>query len=246
MAAEPRLGARRTRPALLAAVVAEVGVMSGLGIRGPVSLLVERLAGRGVRVTEATLRSGDCRMAIDPVWDRRLPSVRRFGPTGGHDMRPVEELVEHVIDLRCRIGRVRADTRGAAFDRGAGAGRDVRSLAACAKHEGDVRRRAALIVALLPDMAKQGVFPDFNAVSNAMGNAGEPLSARTLRRNDVYSGLVLAAQARERPTKPVDHERASLLRKSAEELGALVFALIAELAAADAEFISGLALDIAA
>lgn len=48
---------------------------------------------RGVPVTEATLRAGDYRARIERLWVRRKASVRSFGPTGGHDLYPVPELV---------------------------------------------------------------------------------------------------------------------------------------------------------
>ncbi|WP_380782605.1 hypothetical protein [Sphingomonas sp. R86520] len=227
---------RRTDPAILEAVVAEVQRMVDGGARGPASLLARRLAERGVKVAVSTLRAGDCRPHLERVWDRRLRSVRSFGPTDGHDMRPVDELVDHVIDLKCRIGRVEADLEGRPYDRNDDVERDVRSLAACRKHDDHKRDTAARIEALIPRMAAAGTVPTFDSVSEALGEAGHPLSARRIRSRDEYSRPILRFHGVEPPMKPFDPERDRLSRLSAEELGAMVRALLAELREKEARF----------
>lgn len=225
-----RFGPRRTRAALLTAVVAEVELMRVERVKGPASLLIERLAIRGVRVTAATLRAGDCREHLEKVWSRRPASVSRFGPTGGHDLRKVDELVEHVIDLENRIGRVRADIAGDIFDRQIGNERDTRSLAACGRHDRDVERRVEVLTKVLRKMAAAGVVPDYDTVSDAMTEAGEPLTPRTIRRNEAYWRPLFAFNGHEPPKRLADPRRAKLRRKRAEELGAMVYRLIEELA----------------
>lgn len=227
---------RRTDPATLAAVAEEVERMVDEGMHGPASLLARRLSGRGVVVAESTLRAGDCRAHLERVWDRRLPSVRSFGPTGGHDLRPVEELVDHVIDLKCRIGRVSADLEGRPYDRSADVERDPRSLARCEAHDGKVRETAARIEALIPVMAAAGVVPTLATVSEALAKAGHALSERRIRSRDAYSRPILSFHGVAPPMKPFDPERDRLSRMSAERLGASVFALLADLRAKEAEF----------
>ena len=234
-AAGPTL-ARRTDLATLAAVAAEVQLMVDDEVSGPASLLAERLAKHGVFVAISTLRAGDCRQHLERVWTRRLRSVRSFGPTGGHDLRPVEELIDHVIDLKCRIGRVNADLEGRPYDRKDDVERDIRSLAACRTHDDHKRDMAARIEALIPVMAAAGTVPTFASVSEALGKAGHPLSTRRIRSRDEYSRPILKFHGVEPPMKPFDPERDSLSRKSAEELGAMVFALLAELRIKEAEF----------
>lgn len=228
--------ARRTEPATLAAVADEVQRMVDEEVRGSASLLARRLAGRGVVVGESTLRAGDCRAHLERVWDRRLPSVRSFGPTGGHDLRPVEELVDHVIDLKCRIGRVTADLEGRPYDRSADVERDRRSLARCEAHEVRVCETAARIEALIPVLTASSVVPTFATVSAALGEAGHPLSERRIKSRDAYSRPILRFHGVAPPMKPFDPERDRLSRMSAERLGAKVFALLAELREKEAQF----------
>lgn len=227
---------RRTNPVTLAAVAAEVQLMVDDEVTGPASLLAERLAKRGVKVAVSTLRAADCRVHLERVWTRRLTSVRKFGPTGGHDLRPVDELVDHVVDLKCRIGRVEADLVGRPYDRNDDVERDVRSLAACRKHDDHKRDTAARIEALIPRMAAAGTVPTFDSVSKALGEAGHPLSARRIRSRDEYSRPILRFHGVEPPMKPFDPERDRLSRLLAEELGAMVYALLADLREKEAMF----------
>lgn len=227
---------RRTNPTTLAAVAAEVQRMVDENVRGPASLVAQRLADRGVVVAVSTLRAGDCRPHLERVWDRRPCSVRSFGPTDGHDLRPIEELVDHVIDLKCRVGRVTADIEGRPYDRSADVERDPRSLARCEAHDRLVRETAARIEALVPVMAAEGVVPTFATVSAALAKAGHPLSERRIGGRDAYSRPILKFHGVAPPIKPYDPERDRLSRWSAERLGAEVVRLLAQLRAKEAEF----------
>jgi hypothetical protein len=230
----PRRG-RRTRAATLAAVVEEVARMQAAKISGPTALVAERLAERGIAVSVSTLLVGDCRPHVELVWRRRR-SVRSFGPTGRHDLRGVEALVDEVIALRWKVGRIEADLKGELFDRAQSPDRDPRSKAVCARHAAGVVRRAAEIGPVLRALMAKGLFPTFDNVAAALTSGGHPISARSLRRQDVYSRPILAARGEEPPLKPHDPERKGLRRKSAEELGAIVYALNARLREVEAEF----------
>lgn len=227
---------RRTRPALLAEVVREVDAMINEGVTGPLSLLLTRLEGRGVSVTEATLRAGDCREQLERVWERRPQSRRSYGPTRGHDLKPVIELVDEIIDLKAKVGRVEADLRSEVFDKHATIESDVRSHAVCAKHATDVAKKAAEIPKVVRYLAGRGIFPDYKSVAAEMTVRKHPLHHRTIRRNENYWRPILEFHDIAPPIKPHDPERTSLLRKSCEELGAMVVQLISQLSQSEAIF----------
>lgn len=218
---------RRTHPSILAEVIREVDLMLEERVKGPVSLLVSRLAARGVSVGEATLRAGDCREHLEKIWSRRKGSIRSFGPTGGHDLRPVEELVDHVLDLRAMIARVKADLEGVAatppqFER------DARSVAICTQNDAKVAALAALIPEVIEALARDGIWPTFKTVAARLTADGHSITHRSIRRNEAYWRPILTFQQRSPPIKPSHPDRTSLRRKSAEELGAMVYRLTEE------------------
>lgn len=227
---------RRTRPALLAEIVREVDAMMDEGVSGPLSLLLTRLKSRGVIVTEATLRAGDCRAQLEKVWKRRPRSRRSFGPTRGHDLRPVIELVDEIISLKSKIGRVEADLKGEVFDRQTAIESDARSHAVCAKHATVVATKAAEIPKVVRYLAGRGIFPDYKSVAREMTVREHPLHHRTIRRNENYWRPILEFHDIAPPVKPDDPERIGLLRKSSEELGAMVVQLISQLSQSEAKF----------
>lgn len=234
---------RRTRAKLIDAVRREVELMETEGLAGPASLLQVRLARRGVAVTLATLRSGDCRPVLERVWKRRPTSTRRYGPTGGHDLRPVEHLVEDVIDITARIARVEADLRGEPISSNP---RESRRPAAPGKRQDErVAARAALISVVVRDLAARGVDPTFATVAQELGrrelpHSGDPaaISDRQLRRLDEYSRPILEFQGREKPLKPPAADRKALMRLEAEELGAMVHRLLRQLRELEARFMA--------
>lgn len=226
---------RRSHPSTLAEVVREVDAMVSEKVRGPVSLLVGRLAARGITVAESTLRGGDCRQHLERVWTRRAKSVRSFGPTGGHDLRPVVELVDHVLDLQAMIARVEADLKGVIVEKLA-VERDPRSRAVCAKKAIEVAARAALIPGVIKKLAGEGIRPSFKTVAVRLTEAGHPITHRSVRRNEAYWRPILEFELRAPPLKPHETNRAALMKKSSEELGATVHRLLAEHRALCARF----------
>lgn len=228
--------ARRTRAALLAEVRREVDLMAALSLRGPVSLLRGRLVARGVGVTEATLRSGDCRALLERVWVRRTASRRRHGPTAGHDLRSHARLVDTVIDLLSSVARVRADLDGRVVDHGAARDRDPRSVAVCAHNAGRVAATAALIARVVADLGALGPSPDIRQVSEELARRGKPLSVRSIQRRDEYRRPIRSALSIHDPVRPFHPDRTALSRMCREELGAMVVRLQAGLAALNAEF----------
>ena len=231
---------RTTRAALLREVRREVKLMVALTLRGPVSLLRGRLAARGVNVTEATLRSGECRPLLEKVWVRRTVSRRRHGPTGGHDMRKHVLLVDTVVDLMSSVARVKADLEGRVVD-AAARDRDPRSVAVCAHNAGRVAATAALIARVVADLRALGPSPDIRQVSEELARRGKPLSVRSIQRRDEYRRPIRSALSIHDPVRPFHPDRTALSRLCREELGAMVVSLQAELAALNAEFEATLA-----
>jgi hypothetical protein len=205
-------------------------------LSGPVSLLQGRLAAQGFQISEATLRAGDCRLQLERVWKRRPRSRQTYGPTRGHDLKPVIQLVDEVIDLKARIGRVEADLEGAPFNRSKTVQHDPRSRAVCAMHAEAVAEKAAEIPIVVRFLARRGIFPDYKTVAQEMTTRGHTLHHRSIRRNERYWRPILKFHDIAPPIKPIDPERDRLLRKSSEELGAMVVRLLDHLREVEARF----------
>jgi hypothetical protein len=109
----------------------------------------------------------------------------------GHDLKPIERLVDEVIDLTCRVGRVEADFAGVAYDRDAEVKRDPRSWAVCAVHAEQVRATADRVKAAIILLAPAGKYPTFKSVAKALTDSGHPITARTIRRQVAYSRPIL-------------------------------------------------------
>lgn len=229
------LPARRTRRRLLQEVRREVEMMSLLGIRGPASLLRDRLAARGVRVTLETLRSGDCRSLLERVWRRRSPSRTLYGRTNGHDARKHAHLVEHVLDLQARVARVQADLEGRVIGV-AKLERDPRSAAVCRLHAGHVATMASLIGEVVAHLGRTGVHPDYVSVSRELARRGKPLSVRSIQRREEYWRPILAFLDIHRPHLPEVPARVPLSRLCRGSLAATIVRLQAELANLNARF----------
>lgn len=227
---------RRTRPRLLEEVRREVEVMSLLKIKGPASLLQRRLAERGVQVTLATLRSGDCRPLLARVWRRRPPSRTVHGRTDGYEAWAHAQLVEHVLDLRSRVSRVEADLAGRLVEPAAGPERDPRSLAVCSLHAGHVAAMSALIGTVVKDLGDAGVHPDFTSVSDELSRRGRPLTIRSIQRREEYWRPILEYLDIHRPRLPEDPARGPLSRLCRGALAAMAVSLQARLTELNARF----------
>lgn len=221
---------------VLREVTAEVAAMEEQDLRGPPSFVARRLAARGIRVSVATLRSEPYRRILKGVRRRARKSVRSYGPTAGYDLRPKDELVDLVIDLKCRIGRVRCDIAGTVYERSGDVKRDSRSLAACAFHAADVQKMARLIEDMLPKMAERGIMPTYKTVSVALEEDGHSLDHRSIRRREEYWRPIREFRNDAPVSKVSDPERDRLNRLPKEELGATVVVLKSELKILDAQF----------
>jgi hypothetical protein len=226
----------QTEAEILREVAAEVAAMEKLELRGPASFLAGRLAARGVDVSVRKLRSGEYRPLLERVWRRRPRSVRKFGPTDGNELRPKEELIDHVIDLKCRIGRVRSDIDGKIYDRSGDVERDARSLARCAVHSAQVIEMAKLIEELIPEMAAKGIMPTYRTVSDALKGKGHLLDKRSIRRQEAYWRPIRNFRDDAPTSKVFDPERERLSRLVKEELGAMIVTLKADLRVLNAQF----------
>ena len=227
---------RRTRLRLLEEVRLEVEAMSRSEIKGPASLLQVRLAKRGVRVTLATLRSGDCRPLLARVWKRRPPSRTVHGRTDGHEGRTHAQLVEHVLDLQSRVSRVEADLAGRLVEPAAGPERDPRSLAVCSLHADHVAAMSALIGKVAADLGGAGVHPDVTSVSEELSRRGRPLTVRSIQRREEYWRPILEYLDIHKPRLPENPARGPLSRLCRGELAAMVVNLQARLAELNARF----------
>ena len=232
---------RRTPAAVVEAVRSLAADMGSRSERATAPELAERLRASGVAVTEAMLRRGELRTLVMPVWHRRAPSRRRHGPTGGREDLPVEQLVEMVVDLSWRVGRVKADLAGEIYDRAAGFERDPRSLAAVGANAARKAAMARLIAKVIPSMAARGVAPDAESVSAELSRRGKPLSARSIERCPEYMQPIRQFLGVPVVVLPPDPQRASLLRTRAVELAAMSVALEAELKELEARFAARLA-----
>lgn len=237
---------RRTRKRLLAEVAREVELMELLGLRGPASILQDRLAKRGVRATLETLRSGDCRPLLARVWVRRARSARNWGPTNGHDLRPHAELVEHVLHLTASVARVKADLASTVVDTTTARERDPRSVAVCRHHATHVAEMVAVIRKVVAELGARAIAPSFREVSKALGGLGKPLSVRSIQRREEYRRVIREYCDLDDPRRPAHPMRAELARMPRKRLGAMVVRLQAELAEVNATFEAHLLLPLAA